>query len=169
MFEQLRSHLAELPVLAELLARAAATTPSHATNTEEQRFHLEQLHQAVMQELRAQQRPYVVILFPDQELLDPETRATVRGAYWELNHPVTGQSACLPHPLVRAFVERGVSHFSEAMRNVTGVRVGTMRSALDLGAMARVLAGGPLAPELRAELEAAQQQQASQLAQARGA
>lgn len=167
MFDALRAHLGQLPILAELLEGAAIATPNHATNTEEQRFHLEQLHADLMARLRAEQQPYVVVYFPDQEEVDPIDQVLLKGAYWELNNPVTNQAICVPRKLIHGFVAHGQSHRVEAMRNVTGIRVGEMRSVLDLKAIARVLSGANVPPEVLAEAQAAVAQQAQELAQAK--
>lgn len=164
MFEALRAHLPAIPILAELLEAAAISTPSHATNTEEQRFHLEKLQADLMARLRAEKQPYVVVYFPDHEEVDAASGTVIHGCYWELNNPANNQAICVSRKLIHIFADRALSHITQPMQNVTGIRVGEMRSVLDLAAIARVLEGSNTPPEVLAEAHAAAEHQARELA-----
>lgn len=164
MLDDLRRFLAEVPILADLLQQAVYRERGTATNTEEQRYHLEALHQAVMADLKAERRVYGVLYNPEFENHDPLTKTIFYGHYLELNNPVTNKAIVSSTKLMNAFIHHEQTFITENMINVTGTRVGEMRMALDLAAIAGVLAGADVPESVLSEAHQASEIQAQQLA-----
>jgi hypothetical protein len=153
--ENLRKYLHEVPILADLIDQALAANKSNATNTEEQRFHLEELHKGLAANLREEKRLYATKYYPEQEQTCPICKEMLLGYYWELNNPVTSKAICVSYKLFHAFCAHEQSFITESMQNVSGVRVGEMRLVLDLPSILGVLKGSSIPPELIAECEQA--------------
>src|SRR5262249_4661239 len=153
--ENLRKYLGEIPILAELLARDLASHPSHATNTEEQRFHLEELQVALAKRLKEEKQLYCTIYYPEQEQVCPICKETLHGYYWELNNPVTSKATCISYKLWHAFVHHEQTFITESMQNVSGVRVGEMRMMLDIPSIQTCLKNSSADPGLIAECDQA--------------
>lgn len=166
MSENLRKYLAGVPILADLIDQALVTNRSNATNTEEQRFHLEELHAKLCAKLKAEKTLYATKYYPEQEQTCPICKELLFGYYWELNNPVTAKAICVSYKLFHAFTAHEQTFITESMQNVSGVRVGEMRLVLDLPAVLSVMKGSSAAPELLAECEAAVEMQKQQLAAA---
>jgi hypothetical protein len=165
VIENLRKYLGEIPILADMLAHDLMTQPSHATNTEEQRHHLEDTQGKLTARIKADKQLYATIYFPEQEQHCPICKESMHGYYWELNNPITTKSICVSYKLFHAFVLHDQSFLTESMENVSGVRVGEMRIVLDLAAIANVMKGSGVAPELIAECELAVELQKKALAE----
>lgn len=166
MIETLRKYLGELPILADQIVHELATNPSHATNTEEQRFHLEEIQIGVAKRLKEEKQLYATIYYPEQEQTCPICKELLHGYYWELNNPVTTKSACISFKLFHAFIHHEQMFITESMQNVSGVRVGEMRMVLDLPAVLGVMKGSSAPAELLAECEQAIELQKKALAEA---
>ena len=166
MTENLRKFLHDVPILAELLSADLASNPCHATNTEEQRFHLEELQGKLARRLKETGQIYCTIYYPEQEQACPICKETLHGYYWELNNPVTTKAICVSYKLFHAFTEHEQTFITESMQNVSGVRVGEMRLVLDLPAILSTLKNGAVPPEVLAECEQAIELQQQALAAA---
>jgi hypothetical protein len=164
--ENLRKYLADVPILADMLDHELQTNRSNATNTEEQRFHLEEIQGKLCARLKAEKTLYATKYYPEQEQVCPICKETLFGYYWELNNPVTSKAICASYKLFHAFTRHEQSFITESMQNVSGVRVGEMRLVLDLPAILGVMKGSSAPAELLAECEAAIDKQKHELAAA---
>ncbi|MDB5097422.1 MAG: hypothetical protein JWM80_1843 [Cyanobacteria bacterium RYN_339] len=166
MSENLRKYLSEVPILAELLDGDLQANRSNATNTEEQRHHLEDIQTKLCARLKDEKTLYATKYYPEQEQSCPICKEILFGYYWELNNPVSAKAACISYKLFHAFTQHDQGFITESMQNVTGVRVGEMRMVLDLGAILSVMKNSSAPPELLAECEAAIEIQKQRLAAA---
>lgn len=141
-------------------------TKNHATNTEEQRAHLEELQKHLFARLKAEKQLYATIYYPEQEQICPECKETLHGYYWELNNPVNNKSICNSFKLIHYFTTHEQTFMSENMFNVSGTRVGDMRMTLELAMIAAVLKGADVPADVLAEAQQALELQKKQLADA---
>jgi hypothetical protein len=166
VLETLRQYLQEVPVLAQLIERELLNHPANVTNTEDLRFHVEDLQQKLFARLKAERTPYAVVHFPEMELSCPACKESFSGYYWELNNPATGKGLCVSNRLIHALVAHEQFFITESLHNVAGTRVGDSRLVLDVAGLASVLKGSSAPAEIVAECEAAAEVQARQLAEA---
>lgn len=166
MLDELRTFIGQMPVLADMLQQAIYQNKGTATNTEEQRFHIEELHQGIIKQLKEQRSLYGVVYNPDLENHCPICRKEYKGSYFEINNAATGKAIVSSIRLIHALVEHEQTFFQELMYNVSGTRVGEMRLLLDLKAIRKVMEGGDVPPEVVAEAEQAIEIQKKQLAEA---
>ena len=166
MLDELRRYIADMPILADLLQQAVYQNRGTATNAEEQRYHLEELHAGIMKRLKEERRLYGVTYNPDIENHCPVCRKTFMGSYFEINNAATGKAIVSSMRLVHALVEHEQTFFQELMVNVTGTRVGEMRLTLDLKAIRKVMEGADVPAEVLQEAEQAVEVQKQQLAEA---
>jgi hypothetical protein len=164
--ENLRKYLHQVPILADLLDQELQANRSNATNTEEQRFHLEEIQAKLAAKLKAEKILYATKYYPEQEQVCPICKETLFGYYWELNNAVSAKAVCVSYKLFHAFTQHDQSFITESMQNVSGVRVGEMRLVLDLPAVLGVMKNSAAPPELLAECEQAIEIQKQQLAAA---
>lgn len=165
MLDELRKFIGEMPILAEMLQQAVYQNRGTATNTEEQRFHLEELHQGIIKRLKEERRVYGVLYNPDTENHCPICRRQFDGTYFEINNAATGKAIVSSTRLIHALVEHEQTFFQEQMYNVSGTRVGEMRLTLELKAIRKVLDGADVPAEVLAEAEQAIGIQTQQLAE----
>lgn len=165
MLENLRQYLNDVPKLAELLERALHENPANVSNTEDLRFHLEDLQTDLAKRLKDEKQLYSVLHFPEQELKCPTCGTLVMGYYWELNNPATGKGQCVSNALFHALVAHEEFFQTEMMYNVSGTRVGETRQVLDLAALLAVVEGSSAPAEIVAELKTAIELQARKLAE----
>lgn len=166
MLDELRKYIGQLPVLQDMLQQAIYQNRGTATNTEEQRFHIEELHQGIMKRLKEEKALYGVVYNPDLENHCPICRKEYKGSYYEINNAATGKAIVSSIRLIHALVEHEQTFFQEQMINVSGTRVGEMRLTLDVKAIRKVLDGGAVPPEVVAEADQAIEVQKQQLAEA---
>jgi hypothetical protein len=166
VLDALRRFIADTPVLQDLLQQAIHKKRGNATNTEEQRFYIEEIHVATMKELKEGRRMYGVRYNPDFENHCPICRKTFHGTYFELNNAATGKAIVSSIRLIHALVDHEQTFFQELMLNVSGTRVGEMRLVLDLKAINKVLEGADVPDEVLAEAREALTIQQQQLAEA---
>lgn len=166
MSENLRKYLGDVPILADLITRALASHPSNATNTEDQRFHLEDIQTGISKRLKDEKQLYATLYYPEQEQICQLCKDTLFGYYWELNNAATGKAICVSYKLLHAFVHHDQSFITESMQNIAGVRVGEMRMVLDLPAILGVMKGSSAPLELLGECEQAVEKQKQALADA---
>jgi hypothetical protein len=154
--EQLQQFLAQVPVLADLLAQAvkgaAGKTP---VNSDEQRVVLEGLHSEVIRDLKARRAVYATRFNERAERTCPVCQATYTGDYIEYDNAHTGRSVVCDAVLVHAFVAHGQLIVTESQYNISGIRVAEVTRGLNLPEVARVLADSACPPELVAEAQAA--------------
>ena len=170
MLEVYRRFLADIPILQDMLQAAIHKKRSAGgTNTEEQRYQIEEAHVAIMAELRENRRLYGVRYNPDFENNCPICRKTFHGTYFELNNAATGKAIVSSMRLFHALVEHEQLFFQEQMLNVTGTRVGEMRLVLDVKAIAKVMEGAEVPEKVLAEAATALDLQRQQMLEVDGA
>lgn len=165
MLDELRRYIADMPILADMLQQAVYQNKGTATNTEEQRFHLEELHQGIVKRLKEEKLVYGVRFNPDHENHCPICRKTFMGTYFEINNAATGKAIVSSMRLIHALVEHEQLFFQEQMINVSGTRVGEMRLTLDVKAIRKVFDGAVVPAEVLAEADQAVEIQKQQLAE----
>lgn len=163
MLDVFRRFIADIPVLQDLLQATVHKNRGHATNTEEQRFQIEEVHGAVVKELKEARSLYAVHYNPDFENLCPICRKTFHGTYYELNNAATGKAIVNSMRLIHALLEHEQTFFVEQMINVSGTRVGEMRLVLDLKAIINVMKGAEVPDEVTQEAAEALEIQKQQL------
>lgn len=152
MLDVYRRFLADIPILQDMLQAAIhKKRGAGGTNTEEQRYQIEEAHIAIMAELRENRRLYGVRYNPDFENTCPICRKVFHGTYFELNNAATGKAIVSSMRLYHALVEHEQLFIQEQMLNVTGTRVGEMRLVLDVKAIAKVMEGADVPDEVLAE------------------
>ncbi len=165
MLDELRRFIGQMPILADQLQQAVYQNRGNATNTEEQRFYLEELHQGIVKRLKEDRSLYGVVYNPDLENHCPICSKEYKGSYFELNNAATGKAIVSSIRLIHALVEHEQLFFQEQMINVSGTRVGEMRLVLDVKAIRKVMDGGDVPADVLAEAEQAIEIQKKQLAE----
>ncbi|MEB3330303.1 MAG: hypothetical protein VKQ33_13840 [Candidatus Sericytochromatia bacterium] len=166
--EQLQHFLAQVPVLADLLAEAVRGVAGQApVNSDEQRVVLERLHGQVIQDLRARRALYATRFNDRAERTCAACQATYAGDYLEFNNAHTGRAVVCEAMLVHAFVAHGQLVVTESQYNTSGIRVAEVTRGLNLPELARVLADSACPPELVAAAQAAAATQEQLLAPTR--
>lgn len=150
-YENLRPFLLEIPILAEAIESELAASPPASHNSDDVRQAFEAARQRTMDFLRAERLPYAVIMYPSVVSSCPECGTEVKGAYMELNHP-EGRGASLPHLGVHLFIEHERQSYQEPITNLAGNVLGQHTLQFDLRALAKILDGLPLPPEVQADL-----------------
>lgn len=150
-YENLRPFLLEIPILAEAIESELAASPSASHNSDDVRLAFEAARQRTMAFLRAEKLPYAIVAFPDVVGFCPECDAELKGAYWELNHP-EGAGTSFPHLGMHLFVEHGCLRYEEPITNLAGNVLGQHTIAFDTRALAKILDGLPLPPEVQADV-----------------
>jgi len=165
--EQLQQYLAQVPVLADMLAEAVKGAGKAPVNSDEQRVVLERLHADVMADLKARRAIYGTRFNQGAERTCPACQATYAGDYMEFNNAATGRSAVCDTVLVHAFAAHGHLVVTESQLNTSGIRVAEITRGLNLPELARVLADSACPPEVVAEAQAAAASQEQLLAPTR--
>jgi hypothetical protein len=166
--EQLQQYLAQVPVLADVLAQAVKAGASKApVNSDEQRVVLERLHGDVVQALQAQGAVYATRFNERAERTCPACQASYAGDYLEFNNARTGRSVVCDTVLVHAFVAHAQLVVTESQFNISGIRVAEVTRGLNLPEMAKVLADSACPTEVVAEAQAAAASQEQLLAPTR--
>lgn len=150
-YENLRPFLLEIPILAEAIESELAASPPVSHNSDDVRLAFEAARQRTMAFLRAEKLPYAIVSFPDVVSSCQECDAELKGAYWELNHPEdSGMS--FPRLGMHLFVEHGCLRYQEPITNLAGNVLGQHALEFDCRALAKILDGLPLPPEVQADV-----------------
>lgn len=166
MLENLRQFFNNVPVLADLQANELRANPSHASNAEDLRFHLEELQTNLAKRLKAERQLYAVVFFPENEVHCQACKETLMGVYWELNNPATNKGLCVSNKLLHGLIDHEQFFQIESMHTVAGTRVGECRLVLDLPGLAAVMEGANVPAEVMAEMREAIELQKRALADA---
>lgn len=166
MLENLRKYFNDLPVLADLIASELKAHPSHASNAEDLRFHIEDLQAKLAARLKAEKQLYAALFFPETEVHCAACNETFLGVYWELNNPATGKGLCVSHKLLHGFIDHEQFFQEESMHTVQGTKVGDCRLVLDLAGLAAMMEGANVPAEVLAEAKQAVELQKQALAAA---
>lgn len=166
MLENLRKYFNDLPVLADLIASELKAHPSHASNAEDLRAHIEDLQLKLAQRLKAEKQLYAAVFFPEHEIHCQACQETLTGVYWELNNPATSKGLCVSHKLLHGFIDHEQFFQVETMRTVGGTNVGESRQVLDLSGLLAMMEGSNVPAEVLAEARQAVELQKQALADA---
>lgn len=166
MLENLRKYFNDMPVLADVIAAELKANPSHASNAEDLRFHIEELQAKLAARLKAEKQPYAAVFFPENEIHCAACKETLMGVYWELNNPANGKGLCVSHKLLHGFIDHEQFFQEESMHTVQGTKVGESRQVLDLPGLLAILEGSNAPEIVLAEARQAVELQKQALAQA---
>jgi hypothetical protein len=151
VLENLRQYFNEMPILADLIGQELKDHPSHASNAEDLRAHIEALQTNLAKRLKAEKRLYAAVFFPEAEVNCQACGETILGVYWELNNPATGKGLCVSHKLLHGFIDHEQFFAEESMHTVAGTHVGSSRQVLDLPGLVAIMEGAEVPAAVMAE------------------